>query len=128
MTGADKMSVTILVPMLPPPANKYARMHWGERARQLDEWKTTIWHLMGQRERNFLTASLNRKCRMRVEITFQHKREYDQDNMHAVCKIPLDALVRLGFLVDDEPQFCELHVSQELLNAKQTRIFITEAA
>lgn len=127
MSFTDKYSVMILVPMIPPPANSYARMHWAVRKAELDKWKRTIWAMVQSRDKRFLENNCTSGRKMRVEITFQHKREYDQDNMHAVCKLPLDALVRLRLLFDDKPSDCELHVNQELLNAKQTKIYITEA-
>jgi head-tail adaptor len=127
MTGADKYSVMILVPMLPPPANRLARAHWSERVKQLVSWKRTIHALIQGRDRQYLMENAKERRKMTVRITFQHRQEYDQDNMLAVCKLPLDALVRLGFLADDKPEFCDLHVAQELVNDKWTRIYITEA-
>jgi hypothetical protein len=125
---SDKMSVTIAVPMIPPAANSYARMHWGERARHFDAWRRTVYGLMGVQERAWLMALCRAKRKMRVEICFNHKRFYDPDNLVAVCKIPLDVLRRLEFLANDDVSKIDLHVSQEKLNAKVTRIYIAEAA
>lgn len=124
---SDKYSVGLLVPMLPPTSNKLLNMHWSARVKEKKAWNRTLHAMIQGRDKQFLEACCKAKRKMRVEFTFRNRREFDTDNLNFMSKIPLDQMRHLGFLHEDSPSFCELVVTQELINAKETRIFITEA-
>lgn len=44
----------------------------------------------------------------KVTITRCSSRECDWDNLYSSFKAPLDALVRLGIIIDDRPSTCQL--------------------
>jgi hypothetical protein len=123
----EQFSVMILVPIIPPSSNKLLNMHWSDRTKEKAVWKRTLWAMIQGRDKQFLEACCKVKRKMRVEFTFQYRREFDTDNLNFMTKIPLDQLRHLNFLHDDSPAFCDLHVSQELINAKSTRIYLCEA-
>lgn len=122
-------NLTITVPFTPPSANvlkrKYRNPHAYARLR--DSWQHTIYYLIDAQTRMWLEAMAKLGKKMRVEITIQHKKLYDEDNAMAGCKPLLDSLVRLKLLADDNSAHLELSVTQEKINADSTRISIREA-
>lgn len=99
------------VPILPPSQNQLLRMHWAQRSRISGEWFLLI---PNNPEANRSTQ------KMRVEFVFQKTRgpKSDPDNLVARVKIPLDALVRRGWITDDDPTHLDLHVSEVITGGK----------
>lgn len=110
------------IPMLPMTRNERDRAHWGSRRRELNDWV-------------LLVSTCPEATRQKpgdpkrlVEIVFHKKRPplSDDDNRVSRCKVPLDAIVRRGWLVDDSPEFCKLEAREEIGQHTQTVIAISE--
>lgn len=98
---------TISVPVLYPKPEK---LHWAKLARLKKAAETELWFSFVQ------TGIIRAKPgeRRTVRITRRHPgRAMDSDNLWATCKVPLDALVRVGLLADDNPDVCALFVFDE---------------
>jgi hypothetical protein len=113
------------IPLLPMSRNERDRKHYMVRARELSDWTLMV----------PLAAEINMQQETDpprlVEIVFSKTRgpESDIDNLFGRCKVPLDALVRRGWLRDDSPKWCRLEVREETrAPARQTTIAISEAA
>lgn len=125
----DARSVTILVPMCPPSGNELRRKYRHPMAykRLREVWSRTLWGLISGRDREWLEAEAMLGVKMRLEVCIQKRRFFDKDNAYASMKPVLDSLVGLKYLAGDDPGHLDLTVTQEKLNAKQTRIFIRES-
>ena len=121
------MSVTILVMAVPPSHNQLRRKyrHWAVYKKLKAQWMKDIHYGASNPNNRLAIAKLPEKRYVRILI--QHKRLFDVDNAYASCKPILDAMVELGYLKDDSPDFLDLRVEQEKINAKQTKITISEA-
>ena len=118
--------VKLEVPLVPPGSNKLMRMHWATRKRLLNEWMLRI--LTGFIRNSPIEGQLKEwadsRSRLKVKIHVAHAQLFDQDNLYSAAKLPLDALVRLGFIADDSNKFIDLPVTQSRSKAKQTTISI----
>lgn len=89
--------------------------HWAQRSRHTGAVLRATWATLG-------------KChapptgKRRVEVTLIGPRDLDPDNATAACKPLLDAIRRLGWLVDDSPAHLELVVSQERGKSHAVRV------
>lgn len=64
--------------------------------------------------------------RRRVEVTFYRPGPVgDEDNTYASCKVPLDALVRIGVIEDDGPTCIDLEACSVSASPSRTVIRIT---
>ena len=88
---------------LPPAQNRLIRMHWAERNRQ----KIKFWWLMKATIRHedvrALKAWRELGLKVKVKMEVEAKQLYDEDNLNALAKWPLDYLVTSGLLRDDSP-------------------------
>lgn len=119
-----KAPTIITIPFVPMSRNARDRAHWAERARELDDWKLLI--------PNCEAAHKQRKGdpRRLVEIVFRKARGplSDPDNLHARCKVPLDALVHRGWILDDSPKHIVLQVREEVTGKRgSTHIAVSKA-
>jgi len=95
----------IVVQGSPPP--RPGRSHWGVIQRAKKQWTEYIGFVALNRRLPKQDAIGRRK----VEIVFHRPGPVsDDDNAHALCKVPLDALVRCGLLRDDSPSCVQLVV------------------
>lgn len=103
--------VTLVLPRNPPRSlNTMLRQHWAERKRQRDLWAcevTAAWLAAGR-------PRYRRKVRALVTCYYRTTRRRDTDNMTASVKPIIDALVRLGCLLDDHSEILELTVVGEV--------------
>ena len=63
-----------------------------------------------------------------VRVLTKRQKEFDKDNLYAGCKVVLDSLTREGYIIDDNPNEIDLHVSQRRAQKGEiggTEIFIT---
>lgn len=105
------MSILIkTIPLLPASRNRRDRMHWAQRKRELDDWQMMIPNCPEAQRQKLGGPPRN------VEIVFRKSRgvRSDSDNLYGRCKVPLDALVRRGWLYDDAPAYCQLSVREEI--------------
>jgi hypothetical protein len=120
-------TVRIEVPGVPPSHNvlrrKYRNHHAYARLRE--KWRRDLWYSATPLLRaRLLGVGAQKKI---VKILISHKRYFDVDNAYAACKPILDAMVGLGWLKDDSPEWLELRVDQEKVNGAWTRIEVSEA-
>jgi len=124
VSGAKLACVKRIIPVVPPSANRLLRMHYRKRMRELDAWKTLIFYSVNGESRTAVYEWAAGRNRLKVEIHIEHAQLFDKDNLYSAAKLPLDALVRLGFLADDSNEFIDLTVTQSRSKAKQTTISI----
>jgi hypothetical protein len=109
------------IPDVPPSLNKVLRMHWAKRKKLMENWILSLAGAASASERYDLRHSLRPK---EVSITLRHSRAYDTDNAYGACKIVCDAMVKLGYLVDDAGEWLKLTVEQEKCPHKQRHTVI----
>lgn len=107
--------MTVYIPMKIKSLNKTNTMHWAARHREGKKWETAIW------------ASLNGKIlkasgRMLVTISSYRKKICDKDNIAGGAKMVVDALKRLGIIVDDTPAMVEVTYNQIQSKSEYTEI------
>lgn len=85
--------------------NNLDKMHWSKKSAYSKEWEQLIWAAT-----NCRPPSASRK--MRVKITASRIRLLDMDNLIGGCKGLLDAIKRLGMIVDDRPEYVEVEYQQ----------------
>ena len=96
----------IEVPMLPPiELSPNARVHWAERQQAARVFSNAIYYSCvdainryGQERRSYPKAKLS------LTFVFPQKRKRDRDNLIAMFKPGLDALVKVGLLKDDDSE------------------------
>ncbi len=98
------------IPMVPPSGNvmrrKYRNYHVYAGLR--NTWQSTIRAFLPPGRHSYELV----ERMMRVTITVEHKRFYDQDNLVSGCKPVLDSLTNLGLIRNDSAHWIELHVEQ----------------
>lgn len=97
---------SLVVNYLPPSVNQRGSTHWRRIAQQRKDahqhaW--TAWHEAGKPLAN------NRKAVVDIHIE-AHGLADDPDNRTSRVKGLLDGLVKVGCLVDDSPEWLELHI------------------
>lgn len=113
-------SVEIYLLLEVPSRNTLDKMHWSKRHRFSQMVETMLWPF----RRGAWKATGPRS----VLIIAARKRKLDRDNLVGGCKGVIDALVRCGFLIDDDEQHCAIQFKQELCGKVKpsVRITITE--
>ncbi len=97
---------TIVLPKQIESRNKLDSKHWTYRRKQTQEWEFIIRRALAG---NFEKAT----TKMRVIITSLRQRLLDYDNLVGGCKGLLDAMKRIGILVDDGPKWIDTTYIQE---------------
>jgi len=94
MTKQKIIKKKIVVPLLPSSLNKYLRMHWASRAKELEDWKYYI--------QNEWNKDKNLKLKPPIVVTihyyFKDNKRRDFDNYSG--KVVLDAIK--GRYIDDD--------------------------
>lgn len=118
-------AVTITVPQLPPRANQLLRMHWAKRKREQQNWREWLHaEANGCAGARQIRKAVLEGRKMAVEVVLYHSRQDDPDNLHARCKLLLDALSYkrgIGLILDDSPSHIELAVRQHKSTRKDAR-------
>lgn len=121
--SAGMTEYTIIIPHWhPTPLNKLIHKHWGRtmRLKHADaQMIGTYAHIV-----NIPKATGKRSVRL-IIILGKGQRACDPD---AYYKSPLDALVKLGYLIDDNRQNLELLPTAFQRGVKATRIIIGEVS
>lgn len=110
-------TATIPVRLWSPNVTK--NWHWAQRSRHTSEVLKATWATLGR-------CHVPPTGKRRVEVTLVGPRDLDPDNATAAVKPLLDAIRRLGWLVDDSPAHLDLVVTQERGKAHEIRVKITE--
>lgn len=102
------------IPAVPTPLNVLLRKHWSVRQSEQRKWDAFVAvarAAMPRERRKAITPAV-------VTLAFWSKRRRDPDGM---AKLPLDALVKAGLLVDDgPPHVAELRLRSERGEARTT--------
>jgi len=99
---------------VPLTLNQLLRSHWAARGRDLESWK---WHILGEAGNRHKLA---KRGRVRLRIVVYRAGLQDPDNAVGSVKPLVDALKRLGWMVDDTLEYLELEVV-ELIDRKKQR-------
>ena len=99
---------------VPLTLNQLLRTHWAARGRDLESWKYHILAVAGNRHK------LAKRGRVRLKIVVYRGKLQDPDNAVGSVKPLVDALKRLGWLVDDTLEYLDLEVV-ELVDRKNQR-------
>ncbi len=91
----------IFIPLLPPSQNQTDREFWRTRSRRLVEME---WLFLSLRTSRGLPCPVYRRARLRTLLTFPTARRRDGLNFAGGLKQWVDALVRAGWLTDDNDQ------------------------
>jgi hypothetical protein len=92
------------IPWVPPSNNRALRMHWTKRDELVRVAATHVLAVAGR-------PSTPEWARVRVRIVMRRRRPMDQDNAYGAVKPLVDALVRLGYAVDDSRRWMRLTVA-----------------
>lgn len=118
---AEPPLLTFQFDILPPNANAYARMHWRVRGELRDQWIYLIKSQLNEQVRSGTPPNLGEAL---VIAKMLVNRRRDEDNLHAMMKLPLDALRHAGVIVNDSPRHIKLHVTQELAKKRPESLTI----
>lgn len=100
---------------VPLTLNKLLRTHWAGKKRDLESWKTWVLGIAGNK------TGVNGK--VRVTITVYRAKLQDPDNATGSVKPLVDALNRLGWMVDDSVKWLELEVSEVATKDTRTEVY-----
>lgn len=127
------MKTTITIPSLPPAsASKNSRAHWRRQRADARIYRREVTLECLSQYRPGSIPNFNGTLR-RLDLTFifAHKRERDEDNLRGRFKAGQDALVDVGLLFGDSPQYLvtgELKILVDRERAPLTIIEIEDAA
>jgi Holliday junction resolvase RusA-like endonuclease len=76
-------------------------MHWSKRHRETKDWEKRI------KYEGFSGSPPKHTTHVDLKIISNRKRKLDADNLVGGCKPVLDALKRLGVIVDDSPKWLD---------------------
>ncbi len=99
---------------VPVTLNQLLRDHWAKRGRDLESWKYHVLSVAGKRHK------LSKRSRVQLKITIYRARLQDPDNAVGSVKPLVDALSRIGWLVDDTLEWLALDV-EERIDTKEQR-------
>lgn len=90
---------------MPVTLNRYLRMHWAARKRDLESWK---YHVLGAGRPPGVPGKIH------IRIVVYRAVKQDPDNAVGSVKPLIDSMVRLGWLQNDTTEFLELEVREEI--------------
>lgn len=106
--------IKLIVWQVPKSLNGLLRMYkypW-KYAKYRDDWGWVLKAAASPNERSALGQMAKSGKRMKVNISMQHTRLYDRDNLYGSVKPVVDSLVELGWLVGDSDKRVDLAVTQ----------------
>jgi hypothetical protein len=98
--------ITFKIPLVTPSLNENNGMHWGAKQKLAKQWHKALWveWITGKHQK-----ATGKRC---LTVERVSKGECDEDNAYGGCKIPIDQLKKIGFLVDDNQKNMQLVVRQ----------------
>lgn len=97
---------------IPRSPNASARKHWGRKMDERNFWEAVIalslWSTVDGTFFSRVKKSVDIKICKPGIVKLR-----DKDNLWASVKHVVDAMVNLELLVDDEPKWCDLNVTEE---------------
>lgn len=108
---ANGAPMMLALPVRVLSLNTLLRAHWGRRKKYTD---TIIRFMKAALVPHRSIISYYSHYPLCVEITRIGKKQMDPDNLVGACKPIIDSLVRCGVLKDDNPDWLDLTVKQEV--------------
>lgn len=118
------------IPRVPMTLNRLLRSHWTVRRMERHAWYLLVYNSIRHGPWNRLLLQRGAappKKRMEIKIVVTRTRPQDPDNAMGSVKPVLDALNRLGWIVDDSPRWLDLQFSEVRGKKEQTEITIAES-
>lgn len=112
------------IPILPVNINRRERAHWTGRHTESKRVEQYVW-AMSKAARIPKAGGDRRAVHMEFVKPLTNRRPDDAPNLQSRSKPVLDALVRLGYLVDDSPAWLEWHTPTETRSADGPRTVVT---
>lgn len=97
------MTWTLTLPMLPMSFNEWGHAHWAKRQRERKQLETAI-HYLGI-EQHVPLATGKRYVQVTIHKTSRSRVLDDEPNLDARAKGLLDAMVNVGMLLGDSPEW-----------------------
>jgi Holliday junction resolvase RusA-like endonuclease len=92
------------------PHGELLRMHWAKRARLKADLARSLWY----QARGDLPLKKEKRRHRVFIMVYQPTRKFDKDNLHASCKLVIDALKDLYFIYNDSPAWLDLEIRQAI--------------
>src|SRR3990167_4253756 len=105
------MDLRLEVAAAAPSPNELRRRyrHWAAYKRLREDWEQRLFLAVpGRQRRAWLRMVVEKRPRVRVEVTVFRKRPLDPDNLTGSLKPVLDGMKNLGLIVDDSKEWIEL--------------------
>lgn len=117
------MRWTFEVDFLIPSANELNIMHWATRYRMKEKLGWTLRSAL-----NKIPPIPKATAKRKLTLIRLGKRSLDKDNLYAGAKMLMDCIKGLKLLVDDDPDWVDLHVDQEKCGRTKprTRVIIED--
>ena len=111
MPTGELMDLRLEVAAAAPSPNELRRRyrHWAAYKRLREDWEQRLFLAVpGRQRRAWLRMVVEKRPRVRVEVTVFRKRPLDPDNLTGSLKPVLDGMKNLGLIVDDSKEWIEL--------------------
>lgn len=102
--------IRFTIPRVPLSRNKLDQLHWAERHRISQLWKTEVYFAA---EWSGVAPKVKRHVSIRVVWA---KRRLDQDNLSGALKCVIDALKTNGLIFNDSPKWLTAEYTQDLVS------------
>jgi Holliday junction resolvase RusA-like endonuclease len=111
------MIISVSKPIL--SRNQFDGRHWYRKHKETQSWEAEIFAAL-------LGKIKKARGPMRVKITSYRKRLLDMDNLWGGGKLLVDAMKRLGLILNDTPKLLNLEYTQKVQKAGQGTIIEIE--
>jgi hypothetical protein len=119
--------VKLIVPIVPPSANVYQRMHWAQKKRLRAKFTHALYRDLIVEGAGVDRAMAKRGVNIVVHSKGERVRRLDPDYLVG-CKALIDSLKDIGLIVNDSPKWIDLTVSECREDGPFTEIEINDLA
>lgn len=109
------------IPFAPPSANVYQRLHWRQREKLHKVWYLEVYAAFGM---NTPTRATQKRY-VKIMIRSKNQRDYSNQWLGA-DKLILDQMVKLGWLMNDDPKHVDVRLSADVGTPSRTFIEISD--
>jgi hypothetical protein len=113
---------------LPPSLNRLMRMHWAKRVRLRNDFYMLMKALTRKEDARALKAWKELNLKVKIQMEVGTPKLYDEDNLNALAKWPLDYLVSSGLVRNDSPEWVQFEKPMQQLGEKYLTLRIEPAA
>jgi len=120
--------VKILVTMLPPiELSPNSRCHWAEKYQAAEVFQRAVYYSAVDAINRCLPLKRPRnKAKLNLTFVYPQRRQRDRDNLVAMFKPGLDALVKAGLLVGDDTEHLDIAGVSVKVNKERAPLTIVE--